>query len=182
MNTVYTDDAPYFAARKYPGCFTVEEVRRHLGHGAEAVAPAEEVTVLPEAAHELGQWRESAMPGNHFLLDCVCAPLHAACTGLDRPCSDPDGVDITIERLRHSAKRGCWFCSVVHNGITTAPPWDPQREERIPLYPRFRMPAKKQKYDGPDFFIDPFGDNNHPFEPKLVYYVDQHAGKPPALT
>jgi len=122
-----------------------------------------------------------ATPENHFLPDCVCAPLHSACTQPDQgsPQSEPAFVDVTLDQIRHSAQQGCWFCSVVYGGITAAPPWDPERPEEIPVLPWFRMPSEKMKFDRPGFAIKALGDGNHTQEPRLVFYVDSSATSSP---
>jgi hypothetical protein len=173
MGSIYTDDAPHFAARKYPECFTVEEVRPRLGQEKDT-AVANKTPELPDTNHQL---RKVATPENHFLPDCFCAPIHAVCTGSISSEPQPDFVYATIEYLRYYAARGCWFCSVVHNGVVAAPPWDPARQEEIPYYPCFRMPGERQKSDRPDFSIKVLGGSNHNSDPELVFYVDEDAGK-----
>lgn len=87
----------------------------------------------------------------------------------------PVSVDVTLDQLRSSAERGCWFCSVLHGGIIAAPPWDHERREKIPTLPWFRMPADKRNFDRPDFSIKVFGDAGHNQEPRLVFYIDRDA-------
>ncbi|KAK0640788.1 heterokaryon incompatibility protein-domain-containing protein [Cercophora newfieldiana] len=172
MTSPYTDDAPFFAARAYPGCFTAAEVRRHLGQGAEFAACAETSKGEPPDANPPGK---VVTPENHFLPNCVCAPLHSRCTGSSPSDSEPNSVNVTVDHLRYYAEIGCWFCSVIHGGVMAAPPWDPKRQEKMPMFPWFRMPVEREKHDRPDFAIKVFGDNDHNWEPKLVFYVDEDA-------
>ncbi|KAK0617016.1 heterokaryon incompatibility protein-domain-containing protein [Immersiella caudata] len=172
MSSVHLSDdsGPQFAARAYPGCFTVDEVRCRLEPGADATTARQRPPNL-----EIGQASEVTRD-THFLPDCICAPLHVRCTGSTSTTPEPEFVNVTVDHLRYYSQRGCWFCSIVLGGIAAAPPWDLKREEEIPPFPYFRMPAAEKKHSRPDFSIDVFGDSKRGFEPRLVYYVDEAEG------
>ncbi|KAK4183074.1 heterokaryon incompatibility protein-domain-containing protein [Podospora australis] len=171
LGSDYSDDAPHFAARKYPGCFRAEEVQQHLSH-RDCRPDTAANTEIPNVEHSSG---ENATPENHYLPDCLCAPLHSACNESITPETPPTSLDVTLDQLRYYGERGCWFCSVIYGGIVAAPLWDPKRQETIPVLPWFRMRADKEHHAKPHFSIKVFGDNDHNNEPKLVFYVGADA-------
>ncbi|KAK1833594.1 heterokaryon incompatibility protein-domain-containing protein [Podospora conica] len=168
MGSVYPSDSHKVAATQYPGCFTDEEVRHHLGHPSRS-GPAVDDNVR-DVEHGHGR---TATPENHFLPDCLCSTLHSHCNGEAPSEEKPPVINMSLEYLRYAAGRGCWFCSVIYGGIVAAPPWDPQRSEHIPVYPVFQMPRDRQSWDSLDFAITPFGVNELTKEPDLVFYVDK---------
>ncbi|KAI1117923.1 heterokaryon incompatibility protein-domain-containing protein [Nemania sp. NC0429] len=163
----YTDDAPHYAARDYPGCFTAEQVRRQLGISCSD-GPGQD---SPSNRHE-----KIATPEHHFLPDCICAPLHTRC--LDPSSSEGAShdsptthINVTLDQLCASSQRGCWFCAAIYGGIRTAPPWDPDLEKETPLLPIFSISAA---VDGTtqSSSVSAFGDKERVQEPHLVFYID----------
>ena len=92
---LYTDDVTRFCARQYAGCFSVEQVRRHLHQPLPLSQPLGQVGNIPSAR-------------NHYLSTCHCAPLHDRCHILNllRTISrDFDvTIDVTFDQLRMSSE------------------------------------------------------------------------------
>lgn len=170
MAPLYTDDAPWFSARQYAGCFSVDQVRRLLHQPLPPRPPCQKL---------LEQVGNAATNENHFLSTCHCAPLHDRCRELDssRTTSrDWDTtIDVTLDQLRKSSEQTCWFCGVVYGGISTAPPWDPYLEENASIRPLIRIRAKGR--ESPELIIYAFGDNERTQEPRPEFYIDQTEGK-----
>lgn len=69
------DSTNIVAARQHPGCFTANEIRQFLGQAStERNSPD---------THEGDAHGVTAE--NHWIPDCICAPLHARCLAPDSP-------------------------------------------------------------------------------------------------
>jgi hypothetical protein len=73
MASAYSDSAPHFAARKHPGCFTVEDICRHLGHGADVAT--DENPHISDVNHHVGK---AVTPG-HCIRKDACPRVLLPC-------------------------------------------------------------------------------------------------------
>ena len=141
---LYTDDSPAFAARQYPGCFSVAQVRERLNQplplersSAKHWWRMQVSAQLSHAGIDCSEEMISVNSKNHHLPGCVCSKLHSRCEGAAQPLGSdssnkPESTNcrIPLEDLCNAAKAGCLFCSILYGGVKACPVWDASRSKR----------------------------------------------------
>ncbi|RSL58809.1 hypothetical protein CEP54_007539 [Fusarium duplospermum] len=165
------DDTDLVAAREYPGCFTTDEVRQYLGQ------PSQDASNHRDQLQGEG---EEVTSENHWLKDCICAPIHEWCVGPGRQCSQktrihvpPDRphkwncIYVTIDEVRAASESECWFCAVLYANISSMPSWDPT----LSLQNRVRIRVKNEE-DGLNLSSGDFHLYPPPPDPPVILYID----------
>ncbi len=169
---VYIDNVPDFAARQYPGCFTVAQVQERLDQPIEAMRQRDHGVHL-----SLENDDAAGVLDSHFLPGCMCSALHARCGGSPAP-QEPaqTSIEVTLEQLRMASEAGCWFCSVIYGGFIAAPSWDPGRKVKTPMLSTFQLCCIDG--EGQYFSVNLFELR----DPALIFYVRETEGTAPSLT
>lgn len=180
---VYTDDSPAFAARQYPGCFSVAQVRERLNQplplersSAKHWRRMQVSAQLSHAGIDCSEEMISVNSKNHYLPGCVCSKLHSGCEGAAQPLgsdssdkSESTNCSISLEDLRNAAKAGCWFCSILYGGVKACPVWDASRSKRATFQLSMGIFVSGGGKEGRDCSVGLFtcGD------PNLVFYTQE---------
>lgn len=177
---LYTDDGARFGGREYPGCFSINEVRQRLGQPLLEPVDASTLEVCPDAQGEM------VTAESHFLPNCACAALHAACgSSYDEndETIESKTIGLSLKQLRESSEVGCWFCTVIYGGIMAAPPWDTESKAKRPSICEIIHLSDNLNFRPYDLSISAFKHLDDPYmiEPDLVFYVDEDEGKASAI-
>ncbi|KAL6810693.1 heterokaryon incompatibility domain-containing protein [Trichoderma sp. SZMC 28013] len=171
-SVLYTDDGARFGGREYPGCFSINEVRQRLGQPLLDPVDASAQHVWLDVQGEM------VAAENHFLPNCACAAVHAACGSLCDENGDPIelvDVELSLKQLCESSEAGCWFCTVIYGGIMAAPPWDPELKAKRPSIHKSISIIDKVPFELRDLSISVFThlEDSRRVEPELLFYVDE---------
>jgi hypothetical protein len=191
QQSIYFDVAPVIGAREYIGCFSVADVRKHLGQPPPAKNSSLQYWQRMQVATELKRQTGidsaedlvSVVSEHHFRPSCLCAESHRECddaaTASDSTPPHDFGDSSTntpsnfLESLRFSATQGCWFCSVIYGGIKACPQWDSNRRSVSPMTTAWGG-TNSLKFPLPGCKIEFFGYN----DPVLDFYTEYGESKP----